>query len=471
MVKAPLGSPIWIIYIYLPCFGMFARFTCLGSFSRLLSLFIRLDAMVVNIMDFGTDSGVGISRLPDHILCHILSFLQINLHVLSTRWKHLWTSIPVVDIDARQHGEFYRILNINVNRGSEVTFQSFVSRVLLLNGTPHIQKLRLIYDCCNNTGTIRTWFKVAITHNIQELELDLFSSVRREFGKLPRKLFTSNSLVVLKLSRMPLCAPSLVCLLRLKILELRRMTYSDDNGIQNLLAGCLVLEDLVIEETAREKPSVLHFLNYRFEIDVMVNSSYKFVINAPNLKYLHIKGRISDDFAVKSLATAISVHLDRRRTGVLPEEYFFCCEHPFLRGISNVKFPALSSDIVQLLCAVPEHNLPRFINLANLAFGVGFDFCWIRLVMEFIKCSENLEVLTLNNKGLLRDVDELHKTPPQPVPECLVYHLRGILIKELYAGFTPDTVEYMVQEVNILKRPEVNCQCPIMLRPPIDYTL
>uniref|UniRef100_A0A7C9A3R3 FBD domain-containing protein n=1 Tax=Opuntia streptacantha TaxID=393608 RepID=A0A7C9A3R3_OPUST len=142
-----------------------------------------------------------------------------------------------------------------------------------------------------------------------------------------------------------------------------------------------------------------------------------------------------------------------------------------LRGTSNVKFLALSSDIVQLLCVVHEHNLPRFINLANLAFGVGFDFCWIRLVIEFIKGSANLEVLTLHNKGLLRDIDEVSKTPPQPVPECLVNRLRGILIKELYAAFTPDAVEYLVSEINILKRLKVNCQCPIMLRTQIDCTL
>ena len=53
---------------------------------------------------------------------------------------------------------------------------------------------------------------------------------------------------------------------------------------------------------------------------------------------------------------------------------------------------------MQLLCVPHEQNLPRFPYLTNLAFGVGFDFCWIRLAIEFIKCSANLEVLTLNNK-------------------------------------------------------------------------
>jgi len=223
-----------------------------------------------------------------------------------------------------------------------------------------MQKLRLIYDCRHNAGTIfRTWFLVAITHNIQELELDLFSSVRSEFVKLPRKLFTSNSLVVLKLSRMPLGVPSLVRLPRLKILELRRITYLDDQCIQNLLSGCQVLEDLVIEETAREKPWVVHLViptlksfsfSYRFVIDIMIDCPYRFVINAPSLKYFHIKGRISDDFVVRSLATVTSARLDLRRTGVLPEDYVSCHERisNLFKGIMNVKSLSLSSDIVQV---------------------------------------------------------------------------------------------------------------------------
>ncbi|KAJ8435925.1 hypothetical protein Cgig2_013272 [Carnegiea gigantea] len=286
-------------------------------------------------MDFGSERGVDrISDLPDHILCHILSFLPTKFAVassiLATRWRYLWASIPIVDIDTRQHREIYPIFNINMSRRSDITFQNFVSRILLLNGTSHIQKFRLIYDCRHNPGTIQTWFDVAITHNIQELELDLFSSVRGELVKLPRKLFTSNSLVVLKLSRMPLGVPSLVCLPRLKILELRRITYSDDKCIQNLLSGCPVLQDLVVEETAREKPRV---------------------------------------------------------------------------------------------------------------------------------------------QGLLRDRDEVRKTPPQPVPECLGNQLKHFLIEEFYAGFKPDAVEYLVQHVNILKKLIMYCQCPIMLRTQIDCTL
>ena len=82
----------------------------------------------------------------------------------------------------------------------------------------------------------------------------------------------------------------------------------------------------------------------------MINCQYKFVINAPNLEDLYIKGRISDQFVVKSLATVSSAHLDLRRTGVLPEEYIFCYERvcSLFKGIANVKALTVSSDIVQV---------------------------------------------------------------------------------------------------------------------------
>jgi len=57
------------------------------------------------------------------------------------------------------------------------------------------------------------------------------------------------------------------------------------------------------------------------------------------------------------------------------------------------------------------------------------------------------------------------------VPESLVLRLKDILIRELYEGFKPDTVEYLVQDVNALKKLTIYCQCPSMLRTQIDYTL
>uniref|UniRef100_A0A803LYH1 F-box domain-containing protein n=2 Tax=Chenopodium quinoa TaxID=63459 RepID=A0A803LYH1_CHEQI len=444
-------------------------------------------------MDYGSKGGVDrISGLPNDILCHILSFLPtkyaVATSVLSTRWKYLWSSVPVLDIDASFHRDFFSFLNIYGSKDSEISFKRFVNRVLLLNDTPHIQKFRLIYECHYTAAPIHTWLNVAISRHILELELDFCLSVPKEFMKFPRNFFMSNSLVVLKLSRMPIIVPSVVCFPMLKVLEIRRVLYLDDKCTQNLLLGCQVLEELVIEEIIRERPRVIDIsiptlksfsFSYKFVTDISVDCPYKFVINAPNLQYFHVKGRISDAFEVKSLASLIDVHLDLRETAVLAENYNDCHQRicNLFKGLVNAKFLTLSIDVVQLLCAATaDPNLPRFYNMNTLALGIGLDLDFgrerlVSLVTEFIKCSPDLDALTLYNKqGILRDVEELRRNPPEAAPDYLQSHLKDILIQELYSNFLPEDVEYLVQDVNVLKRLKINCQCPFMLKCQLNYT-
>ncbi|XP_057540385.1 putative F-box protein At1g58310 isoform X1 [Amaranthus tricolor] len=433
-------------------------------------------------MDFNTKVD-RISGLPDEILCHILSFIPtkyaVATSVLSTRWKYLWTSVPVLNFDVRLHEGFCSVINLNANPGSETTFLNFVNRVMLLNDISNIQKFRLIYKCHRSPAPICTWLHVAISDNILELELDFYFSLQKEYMKLPKKLFRSNTLRVLKLSRMPLSVPSLVCLPNLKILEIRSVVGLDDHYTQILLAGCRVLEKLVIEETAREKPRVIDIstsilrsfsFSYKFVIDAWVDYPYKFVINAPNLEYFHVKGHISDKFVVTSLATLTDAHLDLRYTTLISDYDNLCHQQvcDLFKGIANAKFLSLSNDMVQLLCAANDLNLPRFSNLTKLALGIGVDICWKRLATEFIKCSPNLDVLTLDNKqqGLTRDIDEIRKNPPQCMPEYLLANVKEILLQELYRNFltVPETAEHLLQDVSSLKRLTIMCQCPFMLR-------
>ncbi|CAO2833512.1 unnamed protein product [Amaranthus hypochondriacus] len=432
-------------------------------------------------MDFNTKVD-RISGLPDEILCHILSFIPtkyaVATSVLSTRWKYLWTSVPVLNFDVRLHGGFCSVINLYANPGSETTFQNFVNRVMLLNDISNIQKFRLIHKCHHSPAPICTWLHVAISDNILELELDFYFSVQKENMKLPKKLFISNTLRVLKLSRMSLSIPSLICLPNLKILEIRSVVGLDDHYTQILLAGCLVLEKLVIEETARENPRVIDIsistlrsfsFSYKFVIDAWVDFPYKFVINAPNLEYFHVKGYMSDKFVVKSLATLIDAHLDLRYTTLISDYDNLCHQHvcDLFKGIGNAKFLSLSNDMVRLLCTANDPNLPRFSNLRKLALGIGVDICWKRLATEFIKCSPNLDVLTLDNKlGLIRDIDEMRKNPPQCMPENLLANVKEILLEELYRNFLtiPETAEHLLQDVNSLKRLTIMCQCPFMLR-------
>lgn len=55
------------------------------------------------------------------------------------------------------------------------------------------------------------------------------------------------------------------------------------------------------------------------------------------------------------------------------------------------------------------------------------------------------------------------------MPEYLVSHVKGFIVEELYFNFVPEAVEYLLQDLNVLKKLELNCQCPFLLKNQIGY--
>ena len=195
--------------------------------------------------------------------------------------------------------------------------------------------------------------------------------------KLPWKLFMTSTLVVLKLSRMPLFVPSFVSLPKLNVLEIRRVMGLDDNNIRILLPGCPTIEELVIEESTMEKTRVIDIsiptlksfpFSYRFVIDISVDCAYEFVINAPNLDYVHVKGHISDNFVAKSLVTLIDAHLDLRHIAVDADHYnIYHHVRELFKGIANIKLLSLSNDSVQVSYLIVLHCNSVYIERCSLA--------------------------------------------------------------------------------------------------------
>ena len=72
-----------------------------------------------------------ISNLPDSLLCHILSFLPIrdsvSTSILSSRWRPLWTVVPVLYLDQRELGE-----ELFDESNGKFKFVDIVSRIMTL---------------------------------------------------------------------------------------------------------------------------------------------------------------------------------------------------------------------------------------------------------------------------------------------------------------------------------------------------
>lgn len=172
-----------------------------------------------------------LSAFPDSIISHILSLLPtkntVATSILARRWSSLWAQVPALHFD----GENRDIIN----------------RVMLLHQVPSIESFRLRLSLYDDHGCsehhLETWIIAAIARNVKKLDL------RFRYNKvLPRCLFTCETLVDLGLNCCGVIPVNpAVCFPRLKKLRLSSVRYEADDSLPNLLSGCPVLDDLVIE--------------------------------------------------------------------------------------------------------------------------------------------------------------------------------------------------------------------------------
>ncbi|KAL1199131.1 putative FBD-associated F-box protein [Cardamine amara subsp. amara] len=193
-----------------------------------------------------------ISNLPDELLLRILSSLPSNdvvaTMLLSKRWQFLWTMVPKLDFDDSvheyfgEHGVDYRV------------FQEYVDRVLASNKAPVLETLKFKLSCrLSSTDDITTWLRIANARRVRELEI--YRSLKGDAYsfKLPQYLYAFQKLVVLKLYKLiTLDVPVEVRLSSLKSLYLVSVHYKDEVSHRRLLAGCPVLEELVMDKSENE---------------------------------------------------------------------------------------------------------------------------------------------------------------------------------------------------------------------------
>ncbi|KAI8558540.1 hypothetical protein RHMOL_Rhmol04G0102700 [Rhododendron molle] len=109
--------------------------------------------------------------------------------ILSTRWKSLWTFVPTID--------FNNCGGVNRKDESTGSCMDFVDGALLLHNLPNINKFLL--PCGNeNPYRLNSWICTAIKRRVQELVIT--RTPMATVVELPRNLFTSVDLVVLKLT-------------------------------------------------------------------------------------------------------------------------------------------------------------------------------------------------------------------------------------------------------------------------------
>lgn len=133
-----------------------------------------------------------ISDLPDSIISHIISFLEIKCamktSILSLRWRYLWASVDILDLSDCSF--------------DDESFQDFVEHVLFHSTSKNIRKFDLHCGSFSDLAHINTWIcYVLATKNVATLDLhvedngDFFA-----IPPLPKCILTCNTLVTLVLN-------------------------------------------------------------------------------------------------------------------------------------------------------------------------------------------------------------------------------------------------------------------------------
>lgn len=324
------------------------------------------------------DSGIGrsldrISKLPDSVLSHILSFLPtkyaVGTSILSTRWQYLWASVPNLDFDDSLISENWSELDEDREDELKLSFMNFVDRVLLLSDVTRLQKFHLIRSCDDNFDLVNTWICTAIKRNVVEIYLDYCIE---DDVKLPHMLFTSKTLAVLILSDgIMIDTPSSVWLPSLKTLHLLSVKYKNDDVAHNLLSGCPVLEELYIDRSGLDDREILNVLVPTLKLltihclhnilegeDESDEPRHKLVIDAPKLKKLDLADSFSDDFLVMDLSSLLeaNIHVGHTSRRPIQSGRYGGRILKLLSGIANVKSLSVS-DLTLSVSSLPESDM------------------------------------------------------------------------------------------------------------------
>ncbi|CAL9247106.1 unnamed protein product [Arabidopsis halleri] len=205
-----------------------------------------------------------ISKLPEALLLQILYSLPtetvIATSVLSKSWKSLWKLVPNLKFDSRYHH----------------TFSENVCRSLISHEAPFLESLHLRIEDESDASDVGIWIGIAFARRVRKLVLDF---VLQEEGSCS---------ILLDL-------PSRVCFKSLRELQLYFVEFKDEESVSNLLCGCPSLEDLVVQRKSNMDVetftiAVPSLQRLSLENDFYGESDGGYVINAPALKYLNIKG-------------------------------------------------------------------------------------------------------------------------------------------------------------------------------------
>lgn len=233
-----------------------------------------------------------ISKLPDSIIYHILSFLPtievVRISVLSKRWRRMWYLVPTLNLSD---------VDICINKGRKVPFNKFVGKCLKCRETgmrfiadSSITRFKLEMTYSGRKTLVDKWLDFVIKNKVEDLDLCLTPRYyqKRCFYCLPKAILNAQALTILKLENLKMEGPFQVNLPFLKLLFLKKVHGLNDRTLEDLLVNCPSLEDLGLKNCKDlSTAQVLSSSLKSFEVELALDQAIK--IEAINLQCLQLQ--------------------------------------------------------------------------------------------------------------------------------------------------------------------------------------
>ncbi|XP_010275939.1 PREDICTED: putative F-box/LRR-repeat protein At5g54820 [Nelumbo nucifera] len=440
-----------------------------------------------------------ISKLPDSVLIHILSFLPIAdavKTILLRRFKHLWTSIPNLDFCERTYAHiidedgYYNVKCLK-------WFVNFVNNALILHERSTIHKFRLslkfyfdnsfeedmhmlggdevIRKAKKISGQIRdvaiqidTWIRFAIRREVKVLDLDFLGgcgdSSASDFPcTLPFYVFNNNLLTEMKLVYCGIEPSWHFYMGSLKSLSLKYIRLPNET-IDCILSGCPMLEDLTLircydlTKLRFTSPNLKNLIIYHFAYEKSMLE-----ICCPNLLSLRISECIDwvhlmNVSSVVDAALEFSFHFK-----FVPSE--FSEFRMLLEKLRHSKVLTMCTWCVLVFAIWEAANIPfPLSNWKHVVLKTMLSKWHLLGIASLLRSAPNLEILTIHicAGGSSLDRQQIgsydldggsYWNEQESTCHCLTNHLKTVTI----FGFSPvpcamQLVEFLLQNAVALEK-------------------
>ncbi|PON70275.1 F-box domain containing protein [Parasponia andersonii] len=344
-----------------------------------------------------------ISKLPDPLIHHILSFVPtidvVRMSVLSRRWKRVWYSVPALNFSDTDHMDRFR----PHSRQPQQAFHNFVDKCLKHReksmryiADSVITRLKLHTEYYKDRATVLdNRLNFVVRGNIEELDLSMKRDyfVKVVYYSLPEAILNARSLTVVKLDHLMIGGISSVNLPSLISLSLTAVGLCD-GALHKLLLGCPALVKLLLSKCTGLLNPQISSSTLKF-LEIEADKTYETLkVETINLQSLICGGYCEDTMnlsackAIRSLSL-FDVMLDDKSL----EDLIF--GFPLLESLTLTRcFKALIvPEKLRKICSSPWPNLKYLKVMTYCALKKKRELrdalCWV---------SPSLETLVIENE-------------------------------------------------------------------------